>query len=228
MEYEKLRRIWHEALAQAGLMSMLLQTPLETIDLADLSRSYKINVTLGHRQSEGAFHISASLGWEWNALQATRSRFREEEVLTELMGQQASGLDTIPPWLRIDCTLRGSLPYNAPVLLPDPIRWQQWTAEVADRLEPLLPVDSNMDEHGLKVLSSRSEPEAHLRCHPGGQLFLRRVELSAWQSVELPRNWDNPERPLDPDPENELFNFADRVRQALQVWGQCLPHLHSD
>ncbi len=29
MEYEKFRGIWHKALAQAGLMSMLPQTPLE-------------------------------------------------------------------------------------------------------------------------------------------------------------------------------------------------------
>ena len=125
MEYEKFRSIWHEALAQASLMSMPPQTPLETIDLAGLSRSYKINVALGHRQPEDSFHISASLEWEWDALQATRGRFREEEILTELMGRNASGLDTIPPWLRIGLTLRGSLPYDAPIPLPGPNQWQQ-------------------------------------------------------------------------------------------------------
>lgn len=34
MEYEKFRGIWHEALTQAGLMSMPPQAPLETIGLA--------------------------------------------------------------------------------------------------------------------------------------------------------------------------------------------------
>jgi hypothetical protein len=227
MEYEQFRSVWHEALAQAGLISMPPQTPLETIDLAGLSRSYKINVALGHRQPEDSFHVSTSLEWEWDALQAVRGRFQEEEILTEVMGRKASGLDTVPPWLRVDLALHGSLPYDAPIPLPDPVHWQRWAAEVADRLGPLLPIDSDMDEHGLRVLSSRSKPEAHLRCDPSGQLFLNEVELSAWQSVELPRNWDDPERPLDPDPANQLFAFADRVRQALQAWEQCLPYLHS-
>jgi hypothetical protein len=227
MEYEQFRSVWHEALAQAGLISMPPQTPLETIDLAGLSRSYKITVALGHRQREDSFHVSTSLEWEWDALQAVRGRFQEEEILTEVMGRKASGLDTVPPWLRVDLALHGSLPYDAPIPLPDPVHWQRWAAEVADRLGPLLPIDSDMDEHGLRVLSSRSKPEAHLRCDPSGQLFLNEVELSAWQSVELPRNWDDPERPLDPDPANQLFAFADRVRQALQAWEQCLPYLHS-
>jgi hypothetical protein len=227
MEYEQFRSVWHEALAQAGLISMPPQTPLETIDLAGLSRSYKINVALGHRQPEDSFHVSTSLEWEWDALQAVRGRFQEEEILTEVMGRKASGLDTVPPWLRVDLALHGSLPYDAPIPLPDPVHWQRWAAEVADRLGPLLPIDSDMDEHGLRVLSSRSKPEAHLRCDPSGQLFLNEVKLSAWQSVELPRNWDDPERPLDPDPANQLFAFADRVRQALQAWEQCLPYLHS-
>lgn len=84
-----------------------------------------------------------------------------------------------------------------------------------------------MDEHGLRVLSSRSEPEAHLHCHPNGQLFLSQVELSAWQSIDLPRHWDDPERPVDPEPDEQLFDLADRVRQALQAWAHCLPYLHS-
>jgi hypothetical protein len=227
MEYEQFRRVWHEALAQAGLMSVSPQTPVETIDLAGLSRSYKIFVELGHRQPARTFSVFASLKWEWDALQATRGRFREEEILTDLLGREASGLDTVPPWLRVDVTLLGSLPYDSPLPLPAPARWRRWTAEVASRLQPLLPIDSDMDEHGLKVLSSRSEPEAHLRCHPTGQLFLSKVELSAWQSIELPRNWDHPERPPDPDPADQLFYFADRVRQALQAWEQCLFYLHS-
>lgn len=133
----------------------------------------------------------------------------------------------VPPWLRIDVTLRGSLPYDSPIPLPAPARWRRWTAEVADRLGPLLPIDSDMDEHGLRVLSSRSEPEAHLHCHPNGQLFLSQVELSAWQSIDLPRHWDDPERPVDPEPDEQLFDLADRVRQALQAWAHCLPYLHS-
>jgi hypothetical protein len=38
------------------------------------------------------------------------------------------------------------------------------------------------------VFSSRSDPEARLRCDPGtGRLCLTHVELSAWQGIDLPR-----------------------------------------
>jgi hypothetical protein len=222
MNYEQFHTIWHEALAQAGLMSVPPPKPSETIDLAWLSRTYRINVRPGHSQPKDSFSVSASLGWQWDALQDARGTFREEEILTELMGRAASNLNTVPPWLRIDVTLRGSLPFDSPIPIPDPARWQRWTAEVIDRLGSLLPIESDMNEHGLKVLSSQSEPKAHLRCNPEGRLFLSGVELSAWQSVDLPRNWD-PDRPLDPDPDKQLFDFADWVRQALQTCEQWLP-----
>jgi len=82
--------------------------------------------------------------------------------------------------------------------------------------------------NGLVVLSSRSEPAARLRCDSdSGRLYLTRVELSAWQGIDLPRRWDNPDREPDPWPEAQLADFAGRVRGALLVWGDCLGHLHS-
>ena len=53
MDYEQFRGVWHEALAQAGLMSAPPQKPSETIDLLVwFSPLYKINVALGHHQPE--------------------------------------------------------------------------------------------------------------------------------------------------------------------------------
>ncbi|MCQ3978131.1 MAG: hypothetical protein DPW09_32295 [Anaerolineae bacterium] len=227
MNYEQFRTVWHEALAKAGLMSVPPQKPSEVLDLEGFSRTYKINVGLGMAQPKTSFYVSATFDWCWDALQAARSITREEDVLTELMGREAYDLDTVPPWLRIGLTLRGGLPLDSPIPMPEPARWRRWAAEVIARLEPILPIESRMDDDNLIVLSSRSEPVAQLRCDPDGRLFLTGVELSAWQSIDLPREWDNPDRPVDPDPDAQLFDFTERVRRALQAWEQCLPYLHS-
>lgn len=71
MEYEQFRSIWHEALAQADLMSAPPQKPSEMMDLVGLSRTYQINVALGQRQPVNSFYISARLEWQWDALQAS-------------------------------------------------------------------------------------------------------------------------------------------------------------
>lgn len=149
MNYEQFRTVWHEALAKAGLMSVPPQRPSEVIDL-DL------------------FYVSATFDWCWDALQAARSITREEDVLTELMGREAYDLDTVPPWLRIGLTLRGGLPLDSPISMPEPARWRRWAAEVTARLEAILPIESRMDNYGLIVLSSRSEPVAQLRCDANG------------------------------------------------------------
>jgi len=77
------------------------------------------------------------------------------------------------------------------------------------------------------VLSAHGDPEAELRCDPDGRLYLTGVHLSAWQSIDLPRQWDNPDREPDDWPEVELADFIERVRRALQEWEGGLVHLYS-
>ena len=228
MNYEQFRTLWHEALARAGLMSLAPFQPSETIDLAAFSRTYELNIILETARPKTWFFVSATLDWRWDALQAARSLTVEEDVLTELLGRSASDRDTVPPWLRIDLTLRATLPLDSRTPLPEPPRWRRWTAEVTARLESILPIESRMDDDDLMVLSSRSEPEARLRCDPDGRLFLSRVELSAWQGIDIPRQWDHPDRPPDPKPDAQLFDFAQRARRALQVWEVDDPPLDTD
>jgi hypothetical protein len=56
-------------------------------------------------------------------------------------------------------------------------------------------------------------------------LLLTGVEWPAWQVINLVRQWDDPEREPDEFTDEELAAFADRVREALQVWESCLQHL---
>jgi hypothetical protein len=73
----------------------------------------------------------------------------------------------------------------------------------------------------------RDEPKARFLCGSDGQLWLIGVELSAWQGIKLPRQWDNPDREWDAAPDAQLADFAGRVRQALETWEKSLEHLQS-
>ena len=112
--------------------------------------------------------------------------------------------------------------------MPDADAWRRWTAEVTTRLAPFLPTGDGEDDQGRPVLCWCGEPTAQLRCDPDtGRLYLTGVELSAWQGIDLPRQWDNPDRQPDPWPDAQLADLASRVRQALQMWEECLSYLCS-
>jgi hypothetical protein len=55
--------------------------------------------------------------------------------------------------------------------------------------------------------------------------MLEGVELAAWQSVEVPRILDDPDRELDSGPEETLAAMFVRTRAAVAAWMQALDHL---
>ncbi|MCP4538960.1 MAG: hypothetical protein GY832_17635 [Chloroflexi bacterium] len=228
MNYDQFRAIWHETLKDAGLLPFP-PFPSETVELRWMSREYGISVSLRRIPRAGPFHVTARLSWKWNAAQAARTTTTEEDLLIEILGQDGYYLVTERPWLRVDITLRATLPMNSPLPMPDTDAWRHWTAEVTTRLAPLLPVmGMDADEIEPTTLSWRGEPSARLQCDPDGQLYLIGVELPAWQGIDLPRQWDNPDRPPDDWPDVQLANFAGRLHQALQEWEVCLDHLHRE
>ena len=147
--------------------------------------------------------------------------------MTELFGRVGYDLVTERPWLRVDVTLNATLPHNAPLPMPNAGAWQRWTEHVTRRLEPLLPAEAPYfeDEGKEAILFWRGDPEARLQCRPGGQLYLTGVELPSWQGIELPRQWDSPDRPPDDDTEAQLESLFEWVRASLQVWAECLSYL---
>jgi hypothetical protein len=48
--------------------------------------------------------------------------------------------------------------------------------------------------------------------------------MKTWQGITLPRQWDDPEK-ADPNPDQQLFQFAMRIRRALEVWQESLVYL---
>ena len=88
-----------------------------------------------------------------------------------------------------------------------------------------MPPEEEEGESGKVVHSWGGEPAVRARCKPDGRLLLTGVEWSAWQGINLPREWDDPERPPDEFPDEELADFAHRLHEAQQVWESCLRHL---
>ena len=228
MNYNDFSAIWHEALSAAGLLPFPPR-PTETIDVRGMSRKYSMIVLAHELRRARPFHVAAQLSWRWDALQSARTATTEEDLLIELLGQDAYDLVTQRPWLRVDVTLSATLPVDTPLPMPDAGSWQRWAREIEHRLAPLLPAElpDMQGGQGSDLLFWRSNPVARLQCGPDGQLYLTGVELPSWQGIELPRQWDNPDRPRDRGTEAQLASLCAWLRASLQVWEDCLQHLKS-
>jgi hypothetical protein len=226
MDYDEFRRLWHEALARAGLVSVPFR-PTETVDLQHMDRAYKVYMPMSHGNQTGPFHVTVELSWRWSALQSARTATTEEDLLVTLLGEDGYEADTERPWVRVDVNLHATLPDGDPTPMPDAAVWQHWMEKVTHEMGLLeLP---NLPEvrwdRGQVPLFWQGDPAARLQCRPDGQLYLTGVELPAWQGIELPRQWDDPERPEDGDTEVQLDSFCEWVRDSLEVWEGNLQHL---
>jgi hypothetical protein len=230
MQYDEFKSAWTTALKDSGLGVFGAEVH-ESLDLTNLNRRYEVSVLpLGGGGDAEPLLVTAGLSWRWDALQEARTASTEEDMLHALLGQdQADVVETEEPWLRVDVTLRATLPWGKPLPMPNQQAQQNWMREVVGRLErtePLLPdeVVEESPDGNLAVLAWRGEPEIRATCAADGVLMVERVELASWQAINPPRVWDDPDR-WDEGPEDQLAAFFARVRQALHVWMECLDHL---
>ena len=76
----------------------------------------------------------------------------------------------------------------------------------------------------LEILAWQGEPEIKLTCTPLGELRLQSVEIGAFQIIELPRRWDDPDREPDDGPQDQLAAMFRRVKAALVAWVDVMDH----
>lgn len=229
MRYEEFREAFMDALRDSKLR-MIGLWPVETIELRSTDRKVEVYVEpIGGSDAE-PFHVAATIGWTWRALNTARSVTKEEDMLTELFGRgEADEIAADQPWLRVDVEFRASLPWGQPLPMPSSAVWAAWTREVVGRLERterLTPEDHVFpnDRGELEVLAWQGSPKAEIACSPTGGLVLEGVTIDAMQLIELPRTLDVG---VDPDegPEAQLGAMFQRIRASLMAWMQALDHL---
>ena len=223
MKYDSFRMAWQEAVAGTGLQIGGFTD--ETIKLRNMARTYRTYVSRGGLPPADAFNVTAELSWEWDALLSARSETVEEDMLMQVLGDDRRDEPTEPPWLRVDVVLHATRPWGAALPMPTTAVWKHWAAAVESRLEPLLSRGVEDHDGRLAVLAWRGEPEARFICQSDGQLALTAIQVSAWEGITLPRQWDNSERGYDEEPDEQLADLLGRVAQALQVWEDSLHYL---
>jgi hypothetical protein len=228
--YEEFLHVWVSTLRGSGLQIFGAHDGTETLDPRSMARSYEGFVEpLGGQETE-PFFVTAGFSWRWDALLTARTHFREEDVLTELLGRaRGSKASTERPAVRLDVSLRASLPYGKPVPMPSAEAWAKWAREVHTRLEKIEPLMPKRTTRGTakrpEVLAWLTDPVAKVTCDPDGFLELERVEVAAGQIIDIPRNWDDTSRKPDKHPAEQLDAMFKRVRASLHAWMQALDHL---
>jgi hypothetical protein len=228
--YEEFMHVWVSALRGSGLQIFGVGGGTETLDPRSMARSYECFVEpLGGQETE-PFFVTAGFSWRWDALLTARTLFREEDVLTEMLGRTRGGkASTERPAVRLDVSLRASLSYGKPVPMPSAEAWAKWAREIHTRLEKIERLVPKRTTRGRgarpEILAWLTAPEARVTCSPDGVLELERVEVASGQIIDIPRNWDDTSRKPDKHPAEQLDDVFKRVRASLHAWMQALDHL---
>jgi hypothetical protein len=222
MNYQEFRDLWHAALRAARLQIPYPIAPTERINLRDMSRSYELIIYGGLHPKCEPFHLTATIEWDWDAVLSARYETTEEDMLMQIFGD--FGIhddDTVPPRLRMDVRLSAGVVYGTVYPLPALTSWQRWVRQASAELQALLPTGYEQDG---TIFAYSDSIQASVKLLDDGQPGLERVTFKAWQAIKLPRQWDDPEK-SDPDPEDELYDFAKRIARALDVLENRLARL---
>ena len=127
----------------------------------------------------------------------------------------------------MDIDLRATLMQDAGIPMPEPKVLARWSKTVDAKLDNLLPHDASFRAGRLVAMKGwRGEVEVVSRCGPDGRLLLNRVEVAAYQVVNPPRVFDDPDRREKAKPiEKQLGDLARRIKRAFDAWMGCVVEL---
>jgi hypothetical protein len=97
VRYDEFRDRLEAALQRNGLYFHSLQR-VETIELANTLRQWKVYVYGAAPPSPEPFHVSAEISFAWSPFDAARAYAREEDLLTELTGRRKQLPRTVRRW----------------------------------------------------------------------------------------------------------------------------------
>ncbi len=226
MRYAEFRDRLEDALQEAGLFFQDADRRVETIDLADTVRSWKVSVWRAAPPGAEPFDVSAVIGFEWSPVDAARAYTCEEDLLTELVGRRTRPLRTERRWTRIDLSLHANLPYGSTTSMPEANVFGAWTAAVVKRADAAFTDIEEKKGRIVAVLGGHGDVEVQAHCKPDGIVSLNAVAISGFRMVRVPRVWDSPERrAAERDPRDELGRLARRFKTALDEWTKSISEL---
>jgi hypothetical protein len=174
MKQDEFRTALERALRAAGVMTYPDRFD-DLVDLQTMSRKGGGYLGMGLQQPAEPFMGTLELSWEWDALMTARMETTEEDELTTFVGRaETPNTETEPPAVRVDVRLHGKLALDKPLLVPPGERWRAWVAEVASKINPLLPEGADISSGAIS--SRLGDPEARVRVRPGRRALAHRRE----------------------------------------------------
>jgi hypothetical protein len=226
VRYTEFRDQLEDALQEAGLFSHHADRRVETIELRDTVRSWKVYVWRATLRSSEPFHVSAEIGFEWSPADAARAYTCEEDLLTELVGRRKRPTRTERRWTRIDLSLHASLPYGSTTSMPEPQVFGAWTASVAERADATFTEMEEKKGSIVAVLGGHGDVEVQADCKPDGVISLKALAIAGFRMVRVPRVWDDPERrEAEKAPRDALHRLARRFKGAFDEWTTSVSEL---
>ena len=225
MRYDEFRDRLQDCLREAGLFFKDVDRPIETVDLGDTDRRWKVYIGRSAPQKADPFFVSAKIGLGWDPIAAALSYTCEEDLLTELLGRKEPSPKTEPRLVCVDMDLYATLPYDSTTPMPDPLVFGAWTTSIGEKLDNLLPETKERRGH-IAVMGYLGGVEVQARSIAGVSLALTGISLSGFRMVRVPRIWDDPQRrEAEKDASKELNRLARRFKGALDEWTTSVAEL---
>ena len=225
MRYDEFRDQLEAALQRNSLHFHSLQR-VETIDLANTERHWKVYVQGAAPPSAEPFHVSAEVGFAWSPFDAARAYAREEDLLTEVIGRRKKLPRTERRWNRVDLWLHAGLPYGSTTPMPEPQLFRAWTVSILEKVHEAFDDVEEKDGRIVAVLGAHEDLGVQARCQPDGVVSLKGLTISGFRIVHLPRVWDDPERrKAEKEPHAELERLARTFKTILVEWTKSVSEL---
>ena len=225
MRYAEFRDRFEDALQEVGLFIHDAHR-VETIDLADNARRWKVYIIRAAPRSAEPFQASAEIGFDWTPVDAARAYTCEEDLLMQLMGRRRRPTRTERRWKRVDLSLRANLPYGSTTSMPEPQVFGAWSASIVEKVHATLSEIEERQGQIVAVLGGHGDLEVKAHCKPDGVVSLTGVAISGFGMVRVPRVWDDPERrEAEGGAHVEMGRLARTFKITLDEWTQSVSEL---
>ncbi len=226
MRYDEFRNRLESALSDARLLFHNGNHPVETVELANMNRRWKIYLYPPAVQSTEPFSTSAKVAFDWNPLNSARADTCEEDLLRELLGRRQRPIRTERRWTRVDLSLYAGLVYGSTAPVPDAEVFGSWIALVRKKFDDLFTEVKQRRQEVVAVTGGCGEIEVETRCSAQGALTLKGVSISGFRIIRIPRVWDDPDRrEAEKDLGADLVRLAKLFRSASDEWASRIAEL---